>query len=156
MAGITELRQMRKRRAPRLLVIQAASGAGKSSFLRAGLWPRLSRDPDFAPLAILRPALGIMTGPDGLGRTDRALVRAAMASKARGRHPAALADGWRRCASPADRRGRRRLATAAAPRRRTRRAPAGAADRHRPGRGDVRRRECRRRATAFSNFWPQS
>ena len=68
MAGITELRQMRKRRAPRLLVIQAASGAGKSSYLRAGLWPRLSRDPDFAPLAILRPALGILTGPDGLGR----------------------------------------------------------------------------------------
>ncbi len=68
MAGITELRFLRKRRSPRLLVIQAASGAGKSSFLRAGLWPRLLRDPDFAPLAILRPALGIMTGPDGLGR----------------------------------------------------------------------------------------
>ena len=68
MAGITKLRLMRKRRAPRLLVIQAASGAGKSSFLRAGLWPRLTRDPDFAPLAILRPALGIMTGPDGVGR----------------------------------------------------------------------------------------
>ncbi len=68
MAGITELRQMRKRRVPRFLVIEAASGAGKSSFLRAGLWPRLVRDPDFAPLAILRPALGILTGPDGLGR----------------------------------------------------------------------------------------
>ncbi len=68
MAGITELRQMRKRRSPRFLVIEAASGAGKSSFLRAGLWPRLTRDPDFAPLAILRPALGILTGPDGLGR----------------------------------------------------------------------------------------
>jgi formylglycine-generating enzyme required for sulfatase activity len=68
MAGITKLRLLRKRRAPRLLVIQAASGAGKSSFLRAGLWPRLSRDPDFVPLAVLRPALGIMTGPDGLGR----------------------------------------------------------------------------------------
>jgi formylglycine-generating enzyme required for sulfatase activity len=68
MAGITELRQMRKRRAPRFLVIEAASGAGKSSFLRAGLWPRLSRDPDFAPLAIVRPALGVLTGPDGFGR----------------------------------------------------------------------------------------
>ena len=68
MAGMTRLRLMRKRRSPRLLVIQAASGAGKSSFLRAGLWPRLKRDPDFAPLAILRPALGIMTGPNGIGR----------------------------------------------------------------------------------------
>ena len=68
MAGLTKLRTLRKRRAPRLLVIVAASGAGKSSFLRAGLWPRLQRDPDFTPLAILRPALGILTGPDGLGR----------------------------------------------------------------------------------------
>jgi TIR domain len=49
MAGLTKLRQMRKRRSPRLLVIVAASGAGKSSYLRAGLWPRLQRDPDFAP-----------------------------------------------------------------------------------------------------------
>jgi formylglycine-generating enzyme required for sulfatase activity len=68
MSGITKLRVLRKRGASRLLVIEAASGAGKSSFLRAGLWPRLSRDPDFAPLAILRPARGIFTGPDGLGR----------------------------------------------------------------------------------------
>jgi hypothetical protein len=68
MVGLNRLRLMRKRRSPRLLVIQAASGAGKSSFLTAGLWPRLKRDPDYAPLAILRPALGILTGPDGLGR----------------------------------------------------------------------------------------
>jgi hypothetical protein len=37
MAGIRDLRQIRHRGSPRLLVIQAASGAGKSSFLRAGL-----------------------------------------------------------------------------------------------------------------------
>jgi formylglycine-generating enzyme required for sulfatase activity len=67
-AGMTEIRLLRKRRAPRTLVIEAASGAGKSSFLRAGLWPRLSRDPDFAALAVLRPAQGILTGPEGLGR----------------------------------------------------------------------------------------
>jgi hypothetical protein len=59
---------MRRRRSPRILVIQAASGAGKSSFLRAGLWPRLARDPDYAPLTVLRPALGMLTGPDGFGR----------------------------------------------------------------------------------------
>ncbi len=68
MAGLGKLRLMRKRHTPRLLVIQAASGAGKSSYLRAGLWPRLLRDPDYAPLAILRPALGVLTGPDGFGR----------------------------------------------------------------------------------------
>jgi len=66
--GLDKLRLMRRDRRPRVLVIQAASGAGKSSYLRAGLWPRLDRDPDFAPVAILRPAQGILTGPEGLGR----------------------------------------------------------------------------------------
>ncbi len=66
-AGLAKLKLMRKRRSPRLLVIQAASGAGKSSFLKAGLWPRLKRDADFAPLAILRPAQGVLSGPDGFG-----------------------------------------------------------------------------------------
>jgi formylglycine-generating enzyme required for sulfatase activity len=65
--GLDSLRIVRRDRRPRTLVIQAASGAGKSSFLRAGLWPRLERDPDFTPLAIIRPAHGAVTGPDGLG-----------------------------------------------------------------------------------------
>jgi formylglycine-generating enzyme required for sulfatase activity len=68
MAGIRELRQIRHRGSPRLLVIQAASGAGKSSFLRAGLWPRLTRTSEFVPLAILRPATGIFTGRNGVGQ----------------------------------------------------------------------------------------
>jgi formylglycine-generating enzyme required for sulfatase activity/class 3 adenylate cyclase len=67
MSGLTKLKLVRRRGSPRLFVIEAASGAGKSSYLRAGLWPRLQRDNDFAPLAILRPAQGILTGPDGLG-----------------------------------------------------------------------------------------
>jgi hypothetical protein len=66
--GLDKLRILRRNSQPRLLVVQAASGAGKSSYLRAGLWPRLDRDPDFAPLAVLRPAQGILTGPEGLGR----------------------------------------------------------------------------------------
>jgi formylglycine-generating enzyme required for sulfatase activity len=72
--GLDKLRLMRRDGRPRALVITAASGAGKSSYLRAGLWPRLSRDPDFTPLAILRPAQGILTGPDGLGRRLAALL----------------------------------------------------------------------------------
>ncbi len=69
MSGIRDLRQMRHRGSPRLMVIQAASGAGKSSFLRAGLWPKLSRTPaEFVPLAIVRPAKGLITGPQGLGK----------------------------------------------------------------------------------------
>jgi formylglycine-generating enzyme required for sulfatase activity len=72
--GLDRLRILRRNGSPRLLVIQASSGAGKSSFLRAGLWPRLNRDPDFAPLAILRPAQGILTGPQGLGGKLAALL----------------------------------------------------------------------------------
>jgi formylglycine-generating enzyme required for sulfatase activity len=68
MSGIRDLRQMRHRGSPRVMVIQAASGAGKSSFLRAGLWPKLSRTAEFVPLGIVRPARGVMTGPQGLGK----------------------------------------------------------------------------------------
>ncbi len=68
MSGIRDVRQMRHRGSPRLMVIQAASGAGKSSFLRAGLWPKLSRTAEFVPFAIVRPAKGVITGPQGLGK----------------------------------------------------------------------------------------
>jgi conflict system STAND superfamily ATPase/TIR domain-containing protein len=66
--GLDRLRLLRRNGRPRLLVIQSASGAGKSSYLRAGLWPRIARESDFAEIAILRPAQGILTGPEGLGR----------------------------------------------------------------------------------------
>jgi formylglycine-generating enzyme required for sulfatase activity len=72
--GLDKLRIMRRNARPRALVIQAASGAGKSSYLRAGLWPRLVRSPDFAPLAILRPANGILTGPEGFGHRLAAVL----------------------------------------------------------------------------------
>ena len=48
----------------RVLIIQAPSGAGKSSFLRAGLWARLRRHPSFTPLAIVRAVEGALTHPE--------------------------------------------------------------------------------------------
>jgi hypothetical protein len=66
--GLAELRKLRRLGAGQIMLIEAASGAGKSSYLKAGLWPRLERDPEFLPVAVLRPATGILSGDSGLGR----------------------------------------------------------------------------------------
>ncbi len=61
------LRGLRSAAAPRLLVILGASGSGKSSFLRAGLLPRLARDDrHFRCLPVLRPDRAALTGDGGL------------------------------------------------------------------------------------------
>ena len=50
--GLDLLRGLREAAPPRLLVILGASGGGKSSFLRAGLLPRLARErPALSPAA---------------------------------------------------------------------------------------------------------
>jgi tetratricopeptide (TPR) repeat protein len=65
--GLDRLRLMRDAGAERLMVIVGASGAGKSSFLRAGLWPRLRRDDrNFWPLPIVRPERAALSGRAGL------------------------------------------------------------------------------------------
>ncbi|MEO1610546.1 MAG: hypothetical protein AAFR90_14695 [Pseudomonadota bacterium] len=59
--GLREIEALKESVTERALIIQAPSGAGKSSFLRAGLWQRLRRHHAFTPLAIVRPAKGIIT-----------------------------------------------------------------------------------------------
>jgi hypothetical protein len=64
---IDRLRGLRETAPPRLLVILGASGSGKSSFLRAGLFPRLARDErSFLPLPIIRPERAALYGDAGL------------------------------------------------------------------------------------------
>jgi WD40 repeat protein len=60
-------RGMREVPGDRILVFLGASGSGKSSFLRAGIWPRLARDDrNFMPLQIVRPDVAVITGDNGL------------------------------------------------------------------------------------------
>ncbi len=66
--GMDMLRGLSTRPPPRVAVILGASGAGKSSFLRAGLWPRLFRDDaQWLPLKSIRAGRGgAIEGQEGL------------------------------------------------------------------------------------------
>ena len=65
--ALDQLRGLCETTPPRLLVILGASGSGKSSFLRAGLLPRLQRDDrHFLPLPIIRPERAATNGETGL------------------------------------------------------------------------------------------
>jgi formylglycine-generating enzyme required for sulfatase activity len=65
--GLDTLRGLREAAAPRILIILGASGSGKSSFMRAGLLPRLQRmDHHFLPLPVIRPERAVIIGATGL------------------------------------------------------------------------------------------
>ena len=74
--GRDALRAMRERGVERLFVILGASGAGKSSYLRSGLWPRLKRDDtSFLPLPVIRPERAVISGASGLAASLEAAFR---------------------------------------------------------------------------------
>src|SRR6201998_3314488 len=91
--ALDQLRGLREASPPRLLVVLGASGAGKSSFLRAGLFSRMMRyDRDFLPLPIIRPERAAITGENGfISALDEAL-RAAGLGRPRTQLRAAIDD----------------------------------------------------------------
>jgi WD40 repeat protein len=91
--GLDTLRRLRERDIERILILLGASGAGKSSFLRAGLWPRLKRDDRrFLPLPVIRPERAAITCPSGLAASLEAAFRELRQPRSRADVRSALAE----------------------------------------------------------------
>ncbi len=73
--GLDKIRGLVRTGVDRMLVILGASGSGKSSFLRAGLWPRLKRDDrTWLPLPIVRPERAVLSGQFGLAQALQSVM----------------------------------------------------------------------------------
>ena len=65
--AIDQVRRMISSGTEKLMVILGPSGSGKSSLMRAGVWPRLNRNRfEFLPLPIVRPGVSPLSGSFGL------------------------------------------------------------------------------------------
>jgi len=94
--AIDLLRGLHEAAPPRLLVILGASGAGKSSFLRAGLLPRLARDDQhFLPLNVIRPEREVISGESGLLQSLESACQAAKITTPRAELREAIQGGMR-------------------------------------------------------------
>lgn len=83
LAALDTLREIRSTGRKRLFALLGASGAGKSSLMRAGIWPRLNRDDrNFIVLPTVRPSNAILTGKEGLWHA----LETGMADQRRARH----------------------------------------------------------------------
>ncbi len=92
--ALDRLRGLSEAAPPRVLAILGASGAGKSSFLRAGLIPRLARDDrNFLVLPIVRPERAALTGESGLVRSIEEASRAHGLRQSRAAVAAAVQSG---------------------------------------------------------------
>lgn len=95
--ALDRLRGLCEAAQPRLLVVLGASGAGKSSFLRAGLFPRLVRDDrHFLPLPIIRTGRAAISSESGLLRALEQAFEGAKIKMTRADLRAAVAGGAER------------------------------------------------------------
>ena len=92
--GMDSLRRMRDGAPERALVILGVSGAGKSSYMRAGLLARLARDDaNFEPLPPVRPERAALSGDHGFAAALEQALRAAGVRRSRAQCQATIAAG---------------------------------------------------------------